>query len=82
MRKETFGYFLKGCMLLLALSMSGLTAYATDDEEIIELRGDRYVIHVDRMHPDDEMTLLDVLNTCPEFLPRIFQVVPPRPIHR
>ena len=66
-------------MLLLALSMSGLTAYATDDEEIIELRGDRYVIHVDRMiasphsdqrseNPDSEMTLLDVLNTCPEFL--------------
>ena len=80
-------------MLLLALSMSGLTAYATADEEIIELWGDRYVIHVDRMiasphsdqrseNPDSEMTLLDVLNTCPEFLPRIFQVVPPRPIHR
>ena len=41
---------------------------AADDDDIIEFQGDRYIIHVDRMHPDSEMTLLDVLNTCPEFL--------------
>ena len=52
----------------MALSMSGVTAHAANDDEIIEFQGDRYVIHVDRMHPDSEMTLLDVLNTCPEFL--------------
>ena len=68
MKKEPFRIFLKGCILLLALSIGGVTAYATDDDEIIELRGDRYVIHVDRMKPDSEMTLLDVLNTCPEFM--------------
>ena len=60
-------FFIKGCFLLLVLSMSGVTAHAADDE-IIEYQGDRYVIHVDRMNPDSEMTLMDVLNTCPEFL--------------
>ena len=54
--------------ILLALSMIGLTAHAADDDEIIEFQGDRYVIHVSKMNPDSEMTLLDVLNTCPEFL--------------
>ena len=60
--------YIKGCILLFALSMSSVAAYAADDDDIIEFQGDRYVIHVDRMHPDSEMTLLDVLNTCPEFL--------------
>ena len=41
---------------------------AADDDDIIEFQGDRYIIHVDQMHPDSEMTLLDVLHTCPEFL--------------
>jgi hypothetical protein len=47
-----------------------LPAPAADDDsdDIIEFLGDRYVIHVDKMHPDSEMTLLDVLHTCPEFL--------------
>ena len=54
--------------ILLALSMIGLTAHAADNDEIIEFQGDRYVIHVNKMNPDSEMTLLDVLNTCPEFL--------------
>lgn len=54
-------------ILMCVLFMSCLTAHATDDD-VIEFRGDRYVIHVDRMAPDSEMTLLDVLNTCPEFL--------------
>ena len=59
---------LKSCLLLLVLSMTGATVYAADDDEIIEFQGDRYVIHVDKMNPDSEMTLLDVLNTCPEFV--------------
>ena len=50
------------------LCMSGLTAGAADADDILEYQGDRYVIPVDKMHPDSEMTLLDVLNTCPEFL--------------
>ena len=55
-------------LLPCILSVCGTTAYASDNDEIIEFLGDRYVIHVDRMHPDSEMTLLDVLNTCPEHL--------------
>ena len=60
--------FIKVCVSLFALSMSGVTTYAADDDKIIEFQGDRYVIHVDRMNPDSEMTLMDVLNTCPEFM--------------
>ena len=48
--------------------MGCLSVCAADDNDIIEYRGDRYVIHVDKMNPDSEMTLLDVLHTCPEFL--------------
>ena len=56
------------CILLCVLCMNGLTAHAADNDEIIEFQGDRYVIHVGKMNPDSEMTLLDVLNTCPEYL--------------
>ena len=59
--------WMKVCAFLLLLGMSGLNSYAADDD-IIEFLGDRYVIHVDKMNPDSEMTLLDVLNTCPEYL--------------
>ena len=55
------------CILMCLLCMSGLTGYAADNDDIIEFQGDRYVIHVDKMNPDTEMTLLDVLNTCPEY---------------
>ena len=55
-------------ILLFVLSMSGVTVQAADDGDIVEFQGDRYVIHVDKMGVDSEMTLLDVLNTCPEFL--------------
>ena len=68
MKRINYEKFLKCCVLMCALSIGNVTAYAAEDNEIIEYRGDRYVIHVDRMNPDSEMTLLDVLNTCPEFL--------------
>lgn len=55
-------------VLFWTLSMSCVSVCAADNDEIIEFQGDRYVIHVDRMNPDSEMTLLDVLNTCPEFM--------------
>lgn len=67
MRRKNCGY-LKGWILLCMLSMCSVIAHAADDDDIIEFQGDRYVIHVDKMEPDSEMTLLDVLNTCPEFL--------------
>ncbi len=57
------------CYILIGLlCMRALMVHALPDDAVIELQGDRYVIHVDRMAPDKEMTLLDVLNTCPEFL--------------
>ena len=59
---------MKKYILLCLLCISSLTSIATDDNALIEFLGDRYVIHVDKMNPDSEMTLLDVLNTCPEFL--------------
>ena len=68
MKRTNYGKMLKCCVLMCALSMGNVAAYSADESEIIEYRGDRYVIHVDRMNPDSEMTLLDVLNTCPEFL--------------
>ena len=55
-------------LFVALLCMTGVGAYAASEDEIIEFQGDRYVIHVDRMNPDSEMTLLDVLNTCPEYL--------------
>ena len=67
-RRNTYRDLLRNGILVLMLSMISVTAQAADDNEIIEFQGDRYVIHVDRMNPDSEMSLLDVLNTCPEFL--------------
>jgi hypothetical protein len=36
-------------------------------DEIIEHQGNKYIIHVEQLNPDSEMTLLDVLHICPEF---------------
>jgi hypothetical protein len=38
------------------------------EDEIFEYFGDHYVIHVDKLDPDPEMTLMDVLHLCPEML--------------
>lgn len=38
------------------------------EDEIFEYFGDHYVIHVDQLNPDPEMTLMDVLHLCPEML--------------
>ena len=37
-------------------------------DEVIEHQGNKFIIHVDKLNPDSEMTLLDVLHICPEFL--------------
>ncbi len=34
----------------------------------IEQKGDSYIIHVDALNPDSEMTLMDVLMLCPEMV--------------
>ena len=49
-----------------ALFLLGNLTISADD--IIEHRGDRYVIHVEALNPDSEMTLLDVLHLCPELI--------------
>ena len=41
---------------------------AQTGQDVIEHKGDRYIIHVDAMHPDADMTLMDVLQTCPELI--------------
>ena len=38
------------------------------EEEIIEHEGNKYIIHVERLNPDKDMTLLDVLHICPELM--------------
>lgn len=53
-------------LLTVLLACSTSTMHA--QEEIIEHQGTSYVIHVDRLSPDSEMTLLDVLYLCPEFI--------------
>lgn len=59
MKRLKFAFF--SALLLLG----NLTTSADD---IIEHRGDRYVIHVEALNPDSEMTLLDVLHLCPELI--------------
>ncbi len=53
-------------ILFSALFFLGNLTISADD--IIEHRGDRYVIHVEALNPDSEMTLLDVLHLCPELI--------------
>lgn len=61
MMKKLFFWAL--CSMLFATPLS-----AQDGLKIIEHGGDRFVIHVDAMKPDKEMTLMDVLLTCPELM--------------
>ena len=49
--------------IILACSASKISA----QEGVIEHQGNKYIIHVERLNPDSEMTLLDVLHICPEF---------------
>ena len=37
-------------------------------QEIVEHQGNHYIIHAEALEPDAEMTLLDVLQICPEFM--------------
>ena len=41
---------------------------ARGQDKIIEHEGNKYIIHVERLNPDSEMTLLDVLHICPELM--------------
>lgn len=59
--KKQFFYLL---ITLLTCSLSPLQA----QDEIITHMGDRYVINVEALNPDSEMTLMDVLHMCPELI--------------
>lgn len=62
MIKNKLRALLLGCLLgSCSLTMSA-------QEEIIEHEGSKYIIHVERLNPDPEMTLLDVLHICPELM--------------
>ena len=52
------------------MACSFLTANGQEQEQIIEHEGNKYTIHVERLNPDSEMTLLDVLHICPELMSR------------
>lgn len=54
--------------LLLGSLLGCWTLTASAQEEIIEHEGSKYIIHVERLNPDAEMTLLDVLHICPELM--------------
>ena len=50
-------------MLIWMVGRGGLCA-----QEIVEHQGNHYIIHAEALEPDAEMTLLDVLQICPEFM--------------
>ncbi|MBQ9649501.1 MAG: hypothetical protein IJV25_03675 [Prevotella sp.] len=54
--------------LFLSCLMACCSLTASAQEEIIEHEGNKYTIHVERLNPDAEMTLLDVLHICPELM--------------
>ncbi len=53
-------------LTITILSCSLLTAKGQNN--IIEHIGNKYIIHVKLLNPDSEMTLLDVLHSCPELM--------------
>ena len=60
---------LKSLLLIGLMAFCNLTVYGQEEDgQIIEHEGNKYTIHVDRLNPDPEMSLLDVLHLCPEFI--------------
>ena len=55
-------------MLIGLTTFCNLTANGQEEEQIIEHEGNKYTIHVEQLNPDPEMSLLDVLHLCPEFI--------------
>ena len=53
--------------LLLTIILACSTYNISAQDEVIEHQGNKYIIHVEQLNPDSEMTLLDVLHICPEF---------------
>ena len=55
-------------LLLTAVLACCVGKTYAQDEEIIEHLGNKYIIHIEKLDPDSEMTLLDVLHSCPELI--------------
>lgn len=55
-------------VLLLGGFMTCCSFSARGQKNIIEHEGNKYIIHVEQLNPDKEMTLLDVLHICPELM--------------
>ena len=54
-------------MLLTAILGSCISKMGAQNE-IIEHEGNKYIINVEKLNPDSEMTLMDVLHMCPELI--------------
>lgn len=57
---------IKKLLLVAMLLTCNMAAWA--DDEVFSYEGDHYVINVEALHPDSEMTLMDVLLVCPDFI--------------
>ena len=55
-------------LILCALMLLNSLSAQAEEEVAYEHGGDRYVINVAALTPDKQMTLMDVLQTCPELL--------------
>lgn len=53
-------------LLLVFIFLCNFTVKA--DDEVFTYEGDHYIINVEALHPDSEMTLMDVLLICPDFV--------------
>lgn len=62
----SIGNRLKFLLSVVLMACCALSAWG--QEEIIEHEGNKYIIHVERLSPDKDMTLLDVLHICPELM--------------
>lgn len=54
------------CLFFLLLVCP--SKHGNAQEQFMEYLGDRYIIHVDQIEPDGEMTLLDLLLMCPQII--------------
>ena len=54
--------------MVLTILLASSTFTTRAQEEIIEHEGNKYIIHVELLNPDSEMTLMDVLHMCPELM--------------
>ena len=60
-------FFYRLFTLLLTIVFACNSSKISAQDEVIEHQGNKYIIHVEQLNPDSEMTLLDVLHLCPEF---------------